>query len=72
MKVFKRLHILTADEQSDRASYKEEYWALRSKYNIKDGVTLEPLDEDQRKAFREEVKKLKQKYNIKSKSKYKL
>ena len=70
MKVLDRLQIILADKRSDMANYKEEYWNLRSKYNIKDGVTLEPLDEDQRKRFREEVKKLKQKYNIKQDTKY--
>lgn len=62
MKVFSRLQII-ADEKQDRADYLEEYWALRKRFNIKDGSSLEPLNEDQKKFFREQIKKLKKKYH---------
>lgn len=62
MKVFNRLKIV-ADEKQDRNSYMEEYWALRKRFNIKDGSTLEPLNDEQKKFFRDEVKKLKVKYH---------
>ena len=65
MRVFKRLNIILSDQELNNALYKEEYWALRKRYNIKDGHSLDPLPEDQKKIFREEVKKLKNKYNIK-------
>ena len=62
MKVFNRLKI-QADEQTDRAHYQEEYWALRKRYNIKDGKTLEPLSDQQKEIFRKQVQKLKKRYH---------
>lgn len=70
-KVFARLKIegwarraISPQEKQNRAKYQEEYWALRRRFNVKDGVTLEPLQGDQKKKFREEVKKLKKTYHI--------
>jgi len=59
-----KLKLVLADEKQNRIDYQEAYWALRQKYNIKDGKSLEPLKDDQKKLFREEVKKLKRKFNI--------
>lgn len=67
MKIFARLKIIS-DEKDNRRKYNEDYWALRKRFGIKDGKTLEPqTDPEQKKKFREEVKKLKVKYNIKDK-----
>lgn len=63
MKVFNRLNIILSDESQDRKNYLEDYWALRKRYHVKDGTSLEPLDEDGKKHFRQEVKKLKKKYH---------
>ena len=64
MKIFNRLNIILSEpEDQNRAKYLEEYWALRKRFGIKDGNSLEPLtDEQQKKTFREAVKKLKKKY----------
>ena len=64
MKIFNRLNIILSEpEDQNRAKYLEEYWALRKRFGIKDGHSLEPLtDEQQKKTFREAVKKLKKKY----------
>lgn len=65
MKIFARLQI-TSDEKDNRRKYNEDYWALRKRFGIQDGRTLEPqTDPEQKKRFREEVKKLRNKYNIK-------
>lgn len=65
MKIFNRLNIILSEpEEQNRAKYLEEYWALRKRFGIKDGNSLEPLtDEQQKKTFREAVKKLKKKYH---------
>ena len=65
MKIFNRLNIILSEpEEQNRAKYQEAYWALRKKFGIKDGNSLEPLqDENRKKAFREQVKKLKKKYH---------
>ena len=64
MKIFNRLNIILSEpKDQNRAKYLEEYWALRKRFGIKDGNSLEPLtDEQQKKTFREDVKKLKKKY----------
>ena len=64
MKIFNRLNIILSEpEDQNRAKYLEEYWALRKRFGIKDGNSLEPLtNEQQKKTFREAVKKLKKKY----------
>lgn len=64
MQIFNRLNIILSEpEDQNRAKYLEEYWALRKRFGIKDGNSLEPLtDEQQKKTFREAVKKLKKKY----------
>ena len=70
MKIFNRLNVILSEpEQQNRAKYLEEYWALRKRFGIQDGNTLEPLiNEEQKKAFREAVKKLKKKYHQDKKS----
>ena len=64
MKIFNRLNIILSEpKDQNRTKYLEEYWALRKRFGIKDGNSLEPLtDEQQKKTFREAVKKLKKKY----------
>lgn len=65
MKIFNRLKIVLAEpDTQNRAKYLEEYWALRKRFGIQNGNTLEPLiNPEQKKAFREAVKKLKKKYH---------